>query len=284
MKNGIKLFISILIILLIVIGLYAYRHFENVKTQMKLVVVKVEDKCLKTIQSDKKLMSVSVKNEDTSKFKEGQEIMVYYDGVVLTSYPGQIIADKIEILKEKSNIEIPLEVLRFYNFSQKNITVSVENLTKTSMELIISDKNKYPLDYGDCFSYTILKKNIENENYNQNVEFDYEAYTPPVTTDTYTTTSSYNPDPNRFKKVWEEIELIGNEEKNCEWEIVSRDEKVLSGKCDWTNLYGELGQGEYEFKAYRNPQNDDTFFQCIVVHFTIDENGEIFFEEPELGW
>ena len=106
MKNGIKLFISILIILLIVIGLYAYRYFENAKTQMKLVVVKVEDKCLKTIQSDKELMSVSVKNEDTSKFKEGQEIMVYYDGVVLTSYPGQIIADKIEILKEKSNIEI----------------------------------------------------------------------------------------------------------------------------------------------------------------------------------
>ena len=91
-------------------------------------------------------------------------------------------------------------------------------------------------------------------------------------------------DPNRFKKVWEEIELIGNEEKNCEWEIVSQDEKVLSGKCDWTNLYGELGQGEYEFKAYRNPQNDDTFFKCIVVHFTIDENGEIFFEDPELGW
>lgn len=257
---------------------------ENSVTK-KLIVVKVEEKSLKTMDFDETLYVVSVRNEDTSKFIQGQEILVYYDGIVLTSYPGGITADKIEILKEESDIEIPIEVLRHYNYSQKNISASVEEISNTGIVFRISDLNEIPLDYGNHYEYSILKKNVENEEYNQNLGIDYNAITPAVTTDTYTTTSSYSPDPNRLKQVWEEPELIGNETyKNCDWEILSEEGMTLIGNSNWTDLYGELGIGEYEFKAYRKTSENDSFFRCVSINFTVDEFGNVAYEEPEFGW
>lgn len=263
---------------------------ENIETEKnvtkKLIVVKVEEKALKTMDYNEDLTIVSVENGDTSKFKQGQEILVYYDGIVITTYPGRIYADKIEILKEESDIEIPIEVLRYYNYSQDNISVKVEEISNTGIVFNITDLNEIPLDYGNNYEYSILKKNVENETYNQNLGIDYNAITPGVTTETYTTTSSYSPDPNRLKQVWEELELIGNENyKNCDWEITSEEGITLIGKSDWTNLYGELNEGEYEFRVRRKPSENDSFFKVININFIVDENGNVTYEVPDLvGW
>lgn len=284
MKKNVKFFIILFFILILVIcGMQIYKRAGY--HTMKLIVVNAEGKRLETMDFNKKLYSVSLKDGDTSDFKQGQEVLIYYDGIVATSYPGQITADKVDILKERSNKEIPVEVLRYWNFSQKNISAEVENISNTTINFKITDLNEIPLDYGKSYEYFIVKKNIENEEYNQNLEFDYSAYTPPVTTDTYSTTSSYTPDPNRLKKVWEEPELIGDEsEKNCKWNRVLDDGAIFVGKTDWTNVYGELESGEYEFKAYRNPEKEDSFFQCVIVRFVIDEEGNITYEEPEFGF
>lgn len=268
-----------------IIGEYAVEEKSGKSVTKKLIVVKVEEKSLKTMDYDETLDIVSVKNEDMSKFKQGQEILVYYDGIVLTSYPGRINADKIEILKEKSDVEIPIEVLRFYNYSQNNISVETQEISNKGIVFKITDLNEIPLDYGNHYEYSILKKNVENEEYNRNLGIDYNAITPAVTTDTYTTTSSYSPDPNRLKTVWEEPELIGNESyKNCDWEVLSDEGMTLIGNSNWTDLYGELGTGEYEFKAYRKPSENDSFFKCVSINFTVDEFGNITHEETDLGW
>ena len=251
----------------------------------KLIVVKVEEKSLKTMDSDENLDIIYLKNEDTSRFKQGQEILIVYDGVVLTTYPGQIYADKAIILKEKSNVEIPIEVLRYYNFSQKKINVEIENFTKEKMEFIIKDENEYPLEYGEDFSYSIFKKNVENEEYNQNLEFDYNSYTPPVTTEEYSATSSYSPDTNRLKKVWEELEIIGEgNNENCSWEDISENYLKLKGTCDWSELYENLNEGEYEIRINRNCSESDQFFRDITVNFKVDVDGNVEYENPEFGW
>ena len=308
MKNILKIFgIILLIIALTIIEVTIWRYFNYTNDNLteneiaieneiekdileksvtkKLIVVKVEEKSLKTMDYNESLYIVSVKNEDMSKFNQGQEILVYYDGIVETSYPGGITADKIEILKEESDIEIPTKVLRHYNYSQKNISIEVKEISNIGIVFEITDLNKIPLDYGSYYEYSIIKKNVENEEYNQNLEFDDDAYTPPVTTNTYTTTSSYAPDTNRLKTVWEEVELIGNENyKNCDWEIISEEGLKLIGRSDWTDLYGELGKGEYEFKAYRKPTEDDSFFRCVSINFSVDEFGKVTNEETEFGW
>ena len=251
----------------------------------KAVVVKVEEKSLKVIDyQTESLYIVSVRNEDMSKFKQGQEIKIYYDGIVLTSYPGQITADKVEIIKEKSDKEIPLEVLRFYNYSQDNISVAISELSKEGIDFYIIDSNEYPLDYGECCEYEILKKNVENEEYNQNLGIDYNAITPGKTTDTYTTTSSYNPDPNRFKTVWEEPKVLNEYNKLCNWSINSDNILTLRGKINWNEIYGKLGEGEYEIKLCRTPEIIDSFFKCVRVKFFVDENGNVTYEYPSLGF
>lgn len=136
-----------------------------------------------------------------------------------------------------------MEQWRHYNYSQKNISVEVKEISNTGIVFEITDLNKIHLDYGSYYEYSIIKKNVENEEYNQNLEFDDDAYTPPVTTNTYATTSSYSPDTNRLKTIWEEVELIGNENyKNCDWETISEEGLKLIGRSDWTDLYGELGK------------------------------------------
>lgn len=284
MKKNVKIFITLFFILVLVICIIQIYKRAGYYT-MKLVVVNAEGKRLETMDYNEKMYSVSIKDGDTSDFKKGQEVLIYYDGIVATTYPGQITADKVEILKEKSNKEIPVEVLRYWSFSPKNISAKVEEISNTGINFKITDLNEIPLDYGKAYEYSIVKKNVENEEYNQNLEFDYNAYTPPVTTDTYSTTSSYRPDSNRLKKVWEEPELMGNEEdKICNWDSILDDGKIFVGKCNWINLYGKLESGEYEFKAYRTPEKVDDFFQCIIVKFIIDENGNITYEESEFSF
>lgn len=284
MKKNVKIFMTLFFILVLVIcGIQIYKRAGYYT--MKLIVVNVEGKRLETMDFNEKLYSVSLKDGDTSKFKQGQEVLIYYDGVVLTTYPGQITADKVDILEEKSNKEIPVEVLRYWNFSQKNISAKIEKISNTGIAFKITDLNEVPLDYGNTYEYSIVKKNVENEEYNENLEFDYDAYTPPVTTDTYSTTSSYRPDPNRLKKVWEETELIGNEsEKNCNWDSMLDNGTIFVGKTDWSNLYGELDNGEYMLEICRKPAKDDSFFKSVLVYFTIDENENITYEEPEFSF
>lgn len=284
MKKNVKIFITLFFILVLVIcGIQIYKRAGYYT--MKLVVVNVEGKRLETMDYNEKLYSVLIKDGDTSNFKQGQEVLIYYDGFVETTYPGQIRADKVEILKEKSNKEIPVEVLRYWNFSSKNISAKIEEISSKGITFKITDLNKVPLDYGNAYEYSVVKKNIENEEYNQNLEFDYDAYTPPVTTDTYSATSSYSPDPDRLKKVWEEPELIGDElDKNCNWDSILDDGTIFVGKSDWTNLYGELEEGEYQFEAYRKPTKEDSFFKCVLVNFTIDESGNVTCEEPEFSF
>lgn len=265
---------------------------ENVKegrtVTKKLIVVNVEEKILKTMDlNDDSLYVISTKNEDMTRFKQGQEIKIFYDGIILTTYPGQITADKVEILKEKSDKEIPIEVLRHYNYSQNNISVSIDEFSNENLNFYIIDSNEYPLDYGDYCEYQILKKNTENEEFNNALivknkeERDVEL----VETDgKVTATKPYNPNAEEYKTVWEEIKVLKEDNKLCNWIVNSDNILTLRGKINWKDIYGKLGEGEYEIKLYRTPEKIDSFFKCVRVKFLIDENGKLTYEEPSLGW
>lgn len=275
-----KIKIILWIIIIIVVGCVLARYFKYREHVIKLIVIDATENSIKTIDMSDTRYIVRLK-KDGKKYKEGQEINVYFDGIVATGFPMEINADRIEIIKEKTDKEIPEEIYRYYNFSQKNISTEILNFTNTKMEFLINDENKYPLEYGEDFSYKILRKNVENEKYNENLEFDYDSYTPT----TETTTSSYSPDPNRLKKVWEELEIIGEvNNENCKWEEVSEENLKLKGICDWTEMYGELEAGEYYIEVLRKRSDNDSFFRNIIVEFKVDASGNVKYENPEFGW
>lgn len=68
---------------------------------------------------------------------------------------------------------------------------------------------------------------------------------------------------------WEEVQKIPEIESDTTEKIENIDENTIRKVYDWTNLYGELNSGEYEFLL-----SGDNSTQ-IRIYFTINESGEV---------
>lgn len=164
---GIIVVLSIIIIALYTITKSKIRKKSNddeFSSTIKAVVVKPEKGLLvmKT-ENTNELYSVNYQNKGNIEFKQGQEILIYFDGVVLETYPAQITnVEKIEILKEKSDIKIPDNILRYCYSSRNNVIVSISEVSKTGIEIIIKDTNELQYEYSN--SYKINKK-VKNKDY-----------------------------------------------------------------------------------------------------------------------
>ena len=89
--------------------------------------------------------------------------MIYYDGFVMTTYPGQLgNVGKIEIIKEKSNIEIPDNILKFCYSSRSKVNINISELTNKGISLTITDTNELPYNYSHSY---IINKKYNNEDY-----------------------------------------------------------------------------------------------------------------------
>lgn len=143
-----------------------YQLYTNNKanTTIKAVVVNPEKGLLVMgIENAGDLYDVTYKNKDNIKFKQGQEILIYFNGGMLETYPAQIInVEKIEILKEESDIKIPDDILRFCYSSRNNVTVSVSELTRIGIEIIIKDTNELQYEYSNTYK---INKKVKNKDY-----------------------------------------------------------------------------------------------------------------------
>lgn len=154
--------------------------------------------------NQKGLYSIGISNFKDIKFEKGQEILVYFIGAVLTSYPAQIgNVGKIKIIKDKSDIQIPDNIIRFCYNTKDKVNVIISELTNSGIALTITDTNE--LAYNYSHSYTTGAQYIWKEiNRTSNISSE--------------NTEIYNL-PNM------------NEEENY---------LVTGRKFDWTKLYGIL--------------------------------------------
>ncbi len=138
---------------------------DNMKATIKAVVVKVNENNLLAmgIESGTGLYSIGLKNFQDIKFEKEQEILVHFSGNVMETYPAQLgNIGKIEIIKNKSDIQIPDNIIRFCYNSKDMVNVTISELTNSGITLTITDKNELPYNYSH--SYTINRK-VKNENY-----------------------------------------------------------------------------------------------------------------------
>lgn len=284
MKESIKIIVLILVTLitlcLIGLGIYFYRSsflkepdglsIDNEST-FKAIVVKVYENSLGVmdIQNTKELYSVSFANDGNIGFKQGQEVLIYFDGMIAQSYPAQIHnVNKIEIIKEKSDIAIPDDVLQYYYNSTKNVTISLTELTKTRVSLTINDKNENPYNYDNI--YCINKKNKKAGN--NNIDLNQTSKALINATPSYVGES--------LEAIWEEAPRISNisSEKTLVFED-NPNKNTFVKTFDWSSIYGELESGEYEFVLSAK----NFMISNIRFNFEIKENGEIFYYKPILG-
>lgn len=258
MKKVFKVLIFIVILVLIVfIGIYFKNNYFgkeklNIgKEKLRLVVIGICDfQEILAVDENGNLLQVRLKElkywNEMDKFDKGEEIIIYYDGVITETYPGKInnVSDYL-ILNKKSDIEIPEDIKKRYDNSTANVMVHVRNISNEKLEFRILDTNEISYKYD--FDCSLSKKNEE-------------------------------------KNIFEKIEPTGNVSMEEVIEIVDSTPGHfdMEGKINWTDVYGTLNQGEYQF-ILKNKERE-IHFETIKFNFVVEENGEVTCEPPEFGW
>ena len=275
MKRGLKGLIIVLVILVVVaVAILLVKHFTTNEVNneltgnsisydnadaiatMDVVIVRVDDTYLEVINKDdpNDVMRANIPDDDTNEYKQNQEVRVYYNGMINEMYPGSFDkVSKIEILKDNSDVTIPEKALKLFYSSRNNVSVSNINVTQTGISFEIKDTNEYKYEYTN--TYTLFKKNPEAE----------QVKAPSMPIVTGNTTSSYE---GSGIPLWEEASKVSdvNSEDTVTSENIAED--TVRKICDWTNIYGKLESGEYDFSL-----TVEGFY--IRIKFTVNENGEI---------
>ncbi len=150
------------------------KNKTEIETKWKAIVVNVKEDGLDVIYNDKKSMAFGFNNgyytdfvnfadEGNIGFKRGQEILIKFSGAVPRNTLGNRV-NKIKILKQNSLNKIPMEILRKYYYSKDNVSIKINEFTRTGINYCIIDNNEFPYKYGNGLTYKILKKVKKNEN------------------------------------------------------------------------------------------------------------------------
>lgn len=161
--------ILLIFILVVILGLGISEIISKQTSRMfatiKAVVVKVNESNLLVmgIENGTELYSIGLKKFKDIKFEKEQEILVYFNGNVMESYPALFEnIKKIEIVKDRTDIQIPDDIIRFCYNTKDKVNATISELTNSGITLTIKDTNEVPYNYSH--SYTINKK-VKNENY-----------------------------------------------------------------------------------------------------------------------
>ena len=160
MKKGKKIIVVLLILLLLVVLLGFVVEYIR-RTTIRAVIVKVSENSL--LVYDGTLYNVGFTKKGDIGFKQGQEVLIFFEGSVMETAPAQPVGvRKIKIIKEKSDREISEQILRYAYNSKDNVKVTVNEFTPTGITFTIIDTNELPYDYSH--SYRIEKK-VKNSDY-----------------------------------------------------------------------------------------------------------------------
>lgn len=241
---------------------------NNEEATINAVVVRVYNNSLIAMKTDNtaELYSISFGKEGNIGFKQGNQILVYFDGMIADTFPEQISnVEKIEIVNAESDIQIPEDVLRYCYSSKNNVQVTIDDFTENGLAITIKDTNDYPYDYSKN-EYKINKKNKQAEN----ITVDTNKITPA----TENSTPSY--EPGQTIPVWEEATKILDEDAIVTSNQI--DDNTVEKTCDWSKIYGNLGEGEYEFVL----PVGDLGLSSIRISFNINSNGQLSYDRPTL--
>lgn len=226
---------------------YATRNIVAKKTA---VIVKVNEDSLDVmgIEDSNDLLTVNFAEEGNIGFKQGQEILIYFNGKIENRKIEN--TGKIEIIKEKSDIEIPESAIREFYSSIDNVELSINSITKTGIDFTIRDTNEIPYNFSN--NYTISRKIVKE--------------IPPVE-DTWMTQSTMSTEGVEIS--WKEVQKTSNITCESTGTFEEIDENTTRKIYDWSNLFGELESGEYEIIFSEEELNER-----IYISFELDENGK----------
>ena len=238
-----------------------YEDFQNEmnsQSTINAIIVNVNDNSLGVVRKDglNEIMIITTPDADKNEYKENEEILIYFDGTILETYPAQVNnVSKIEIVSEKSNETIPTNVLIYFNNSKDNLDVTVDNISNSEIIINIKDTNEIKYEFSN--EYSILKKNEDTSQEEPEI----------VVSETSNSTSSSE---GSGVPIWEEVSKISDIESRDTVKSDDVDEQTKRMIFNFEELYGVLKDGKYEFVL----SSTDTVAIRIYFEVKEDENVE----------
>lgn len=151
--------ICFLIVFAVFFTMFFLLETQNFSYDMDVVVVKAEEHQIIGIDENEEIIIVNSNDQDLRKFLKGQTVRVYYDGMILTTYPGQITG-RVK-LKDKTIKEIPDKYLRYAYSTPSNVILDISDSTKEEFVLYIEDNNSIKYLYNEEYSFLLYREGVE---------------------------------------------------------------------------------------------------------------------------
>ena len=238
MKKGLKI-LFIIIVAFIVITLLFFKS-SNMSATINAVVIEVYESGLGVMRIDDEsnsLLNVRFSDKGNIGLKRGQEIKIYFNGIIAASYPGQILnTGKIKIVKDESDVKIPDDNIRYYDNSTDKVSFVINEFNSDGITFTITDRNDLPYNYSNEYA---LYKQVKNKDYTG------EGYK--IGEDTENSISGYTGTGTQY--IMEEMEKESNAKiedtiEDLDYNLPNMTENnkyiVVGKKIDWTKLYGKL--------------------------------------------
>lgn len=215
-----------------------------------------------------------MENNSIQNLKQGQEVLVtfHYQKSLNEDFTYEPIAEKVEILKEKSDIEIPRDVLVKAYSTKENVIVTIDKEKSNNKQIVfaITDKNELKYDYST------MKYNLYT--YNPPPEKQEVIYT-----ENGAHTSGYN--------AWPELAKIAEVSTEANYSL--NENGQVNVNINWSQTYEELKEGKYRFtlstvnnlrQSIANPNVQEYPYDGVMIdiNFNIDANGKIEIGEIEV--
>lgn len=188
--------------------------------------------------------------------KKEQEVTItyHYEKDKESKYKYNAIIDNIEIEKEKSDIEIPRDIILDAYSSKENVSIEIDKSKSDSEKLIftVTDNNEYKYDYSKM--RYIINKNDE--------------------------------------LFWREIQKISDLPREEQYQI--DENGIVNIEVDWSKVYGKLEKGKYRLtlqtlnksrKSVINPEIIE-YPDCgviLTIDFEVKSNGKLKFTYMNVG-
>ena len=188
--------------------------------------------------------------------KKEQEVTItyHYEKDKESKYKYNAIIDNIEIEKEKSDIEIPRDIILDAYSSKENVSIEIDKSKSDSEKLVftVTDNNEYKYDYSKM-------RYIINEN---------------------------------DELFWREIQKISDLPREEQYQI--DENGIVNIEVDWSKVYGKLEKGKYRLtlqtlnksrKSVINPEIIE-YPDCgviLTIDFEVKSNGKLKFTYMNVG-
>jgi len=188
--------------------------------------------------------------------KKEQEVTItyHYEKDKESKYNYNAIIDNIEIEKEKSDIEIPRDIILDAYSSKENVSIEIDKSKSDSEKLVFTviDNNEYKYDYSKM-------RYIINEN---------------------------------DELFWREIQKISDLPREEQYQI--DENGIVNIEEDWSKVYGKLEKGKYRLtlqtlnksrKSVINPEIIE-YPDCgviLTIDFEVKSNGKLKFTYMNVG-